>query len=783
MKRILYILLLAMGMVTIAPMVSIVDNRVAAAYAADDKAKAKAQAQKEKEKAAAQKEKEKAKAQAQKEKEKAQAQKEKEKAKAAAQKEKDKAKAQAQKEKDKAAAQKEKDKAKAQAQKDKEKAAAQKQRDLAKAQAQKEKAKAQSQKAKTAKGKPAKEEPELSPEEEKKQYYAAVAKVEKNNKRVLAYMNRDISHRLGFWGQVGYSNLFTSGILYNDAAGTANPIGFQNKDKGFVGGGLGLGYQLRYKQFLMTVGAEFNFYNSVMGIGNQQDGTFALDYGMNPYPATMTYHYNFSQLNDRLIGGYAQIPLLFGMELKKIPLFWQVGVKGGLCVMGQSTVKGTMTTSITDDELIIDLTDMYSHYLVTDEKFSRPTTKASLGLNVAATAEIGVNLDQWVKASPKLRVSLFADYGVLNTLNYKADANAQDIPTRMTEVANPLDFPTNSALATTSAANAKVNPFLVGVKFAVWFELPRKQLVVKPGPMKPQPRLGVHTFDLASGADLGGVSVEVTELATDKPKHKNSNRQGLIKMGRVEEGGYRITATKNGYYPSDTVVHNVEEFTYDTVQLALERIPEPIIPTLCMNIYDEETREPIEAAVRLTASTDTIVLYAAQSSDDGFIETPLTAGDYIAHLTSTGYMPKDEAIHFVEDTIDIYMQPIQEGIKVKIENLFFATNKTYILPQSEQAMSDLATFLLENPSVTIHIVGHTDAVGSDEANQILSEGRANAVRADLIKRGVAAERLTTEGKGEKEPVADNDTEEGRQLNRRVEFTITGTDGEDIEQIY
>ena len=120
---------------------------------------------------------------------------------------------------------------------------------------------------------------------------------------------------------------------------------------------------------------------------------------------------------------------------------------------------------------------------------------------------------------------------------------------------------------------------------------------------------------------------------------------------------------------------------------------------------------------------------------------------------------------------------------MKIENLFFATNKTYILPQSEQAMSDLAHFLLENPTVTIRITGHTDNVGSDMANQILSEGRANSVRNDLIQRGVAAERITAEGKGEKEPVADNDTEEGRQLNRRVEFTITGTDGEDIQQIF
>jgi hypothetical protein len=80
------------------------------------------------------------------------------------------------------------------------------------------------------------------------------------------------------------------------------------------------------------------------------------------------------------------------------------------------------------------------------------------------------------------------------------------------------------------------------------------------------------------------------------------------------------------------VLQAVEEFTFDTLRLPMERIPAPIIYTLCMNIYDAETKEPIEASVRLTSTADTVVLYAAQSSDDGFIETPLTEGDYIAHL-------------------------------------------------------------------------------------------------------------------------------------------------------
>ena len=733
---------MAMGLATIAPIASVMDNSIAAVYAVDAKAKAKAQREKEKAKMA--KEREKAKAKAAKDREKAAEQKKKEQAKAAVQKQKD--------------------------------------RDKAKAQQAKAKSTKPSSSAKQVAKAAPKTQPALSAAEEKAQYMAAVAEIDKANAKANAYNERDIAHRLGFWGQVGYSNLFTSGILFNDATGTANPIGFQNKDKGYVGGGLGLGYQLRYKQFLMTVGAEFNTYNSVMAITNRPDGTFSLAYGMAPYANTMTYHYDFAKLNDQIIGGFVQVPLLFGMELKDIPLFWQAGVKAGIGILGLSTVSGVMTTSIEDKELIAGLNDMYKHALVTDKEVERPATNVNFGLNVAASAEIGVNFDRWIKSASRLRVSLFADYGVLNALSYKEIQGAQDIPTQMTVAANPIDFPTNSALMTTSAKDAKVNPFLVGAKLAVWFDLPRHKKATQEYPKAPTPRMGVYMYDENSALALGGVAVEITNVETGKVLQKNTNRQGLL-QGRFAPGTYQISATKNGYYPSDTILKTVEVFDFDTLRLPLERIPAPIIYTLCMNIYDVETQEPIEAAVRLTSANDTVVLYAAQSADDGFIETPLTEGDYIAHMTATGYMPKDDTLHFVRDTFDLYMQHIKEGIKVKIENLFFATNKTYILPQSEQAMSDLANFLLENPSVKIHIVGHTDAVGSDEANQILSEGRANSVRNDLIKRGVAAERMTAEGKGEREFVADNDTEEGRQLNRRVEFTITDVGDEDIQQIY
>ena len=95
----------------------------------------------------------------------------------------------------------------------------------------------------------------------------------------------------------------------------------------------------------------------------------------------------------------------------------------------------------------------------------------------------------------------------------------------------------------------------------------------------------------------------------------------------------------------------------------------------------------------------------------------------------------------------------------------------------------MADFLRENPGVSIRITGHTDAVGSDASNMRLSIGRAKAVRANLIMRGIDADRIEFDGKGKTEPIATNETEEGRAQNRRVEFEILSTNGADIQQVY
>jgi outer membrane protein OmpA-like peptidoglycan-associated protein len=106
-----------------------------------------------------------------------------------------------------------------------------------------------------------------------------------------------------------------------------------------------------------------------------------------------------------------------------------------------------------------------------------------------------------------------------------------------------------------------------------------------------------------------------------------------------------------------------------------------------------------------------------------------------------------------------------------LKNVFFDTDKADLKPQSRAELNKLKLLLTENPTIRIEIRGHTDNVGAEKDNQILSEKRAKAVKDYLSQNGIAADRLLSKGFGKTVPIDTNDTEQGRQNNRRTEFVI------------
>ncbi len=113
-----------------------------------------------------------------------------------------------------------------------------------------------------------------------------------------------------------------------------------------------------------------------------------------------------------------------------------------------------------------------------------------------------------------------------------------------------------------------------------------------------------------------------------------------------------------------------------------------------------------------------------------------------------------------------------QAIKVTFESgILFATGKSDLNASSKTALSQFASSLQANPDTDVQIYGHTDSTGSDSVNQPLSEKRASAVKNYLASQGVSGSRMTTQGMGSSQPVADNSTKAGQAQNRRVEVYI------------
>jgi OOP family OmpA-OmpF porin len=106
---------------------------------------------------------------------------------------------------------------------------------------------------------------------------------------------------------------------------------------------------------------------------------------------------------------------------------------------------------------------------------------------------------------------------------------------------------------------------------------------------------------------------------------------------------------------------------------------------------------------------------------------------------------------------------------VALYGIHFETGKATILPDSESVLGEVAKMLQQNPDIKVSVEGHTDNVGSAASNQALSEKRAQAVVAWLSSHGIAASRLAAKGWGASKPVEDNNTEDNRAKNRRVEL--------------
>jgi outer membrane protein OmpA-like peptidoglycan-associated protein len=233
-------------------------------------------------------------------------------------------------------------------------------------------------------------------------------------------------------------------------------------------------------------------------------------------------------------------------------------------------------------------------------------------------------------------------------------------------------------------------------------------------------------------------------------------------------GNFTVDVKAENYYPATQTFEIEKVGTTEYVTIAMRHRP-----VLRVRVTNKETGLAVPATVQILRSDAAEPAYnLATDSATGATRQMLEEGpQYRIHIAQMGYDTLDMPVAHIGDSLNIQLTPIKKGEVFIVKNLNFATNKTRILKSSEEALNDLYMYLARNPKVRIKIIGHTDNVGKDAANQKLSDGRANEVMKDLIERGIDPTRMEAEGRGETQPIDTNETEEGRQNNRRVEIEI------------
>lgn len=198
------------------------------------------------------------------------------------------------------------------------------------------------------------------------------------------------------------------------------------------------------------------------------------------------------------------------------------------------------------------------------------------------------------------------------------------------------------------------------------------------------------------------------------------------------------------------------------------------------NIIDSESKKPVIAKVEIVDNQLNKVVATEIAGEQGAYLMKLpSAKTYGVEITADNYLlfldmvnlDSNRAGDVVHKNFELIR--VEVGAKMILTNIYFESAKATLKDESFEGLDKIVRLLQNNSNIRIEISGHTDNVGSDKTNLKLSNDRAKSVVAYLIKKGIPESRLEYKGYGESQPIAGNDTPEGRSQNRRVEFKVIG----------
>jgi outer membrane protein OmpA-like peptidoglycan-associated protein len=288
-----------------------------------------------------------------------------------------------------------------------------------------------------------------------------------------------------------------------------------------------------------------------------------------------------------------------------------------------------------------------------------------------------------------------------------------------------------------------------------------------------------HYFFFASDGHPGMGGMDLFAADAD-------NQGNLVNLKNL---GYPI----NTHYDDDALTLN---YICDTTYFSSSRQTEKGMEIFAFNIdrglattpvayvrvkvKDLVTKKPVKVEVKLESQPFKASRFQSQATDEKgeALFFVMLNRNYAFTVAEPGYLYTSKFINqniansiSEPEILEIELQPIEIGAEVQLYNIYFETDSFRILPQSEPELQNVVTFLQNNTKLKIEIQGHTDSSGNAENNKLLSENRAKSVVDYLVKNGIAINRLTFRGYGDKVPIASNETPEGRMLNRRTTVKI------------
>lgn len=299
--------------------------------------------------------------------------------------------------------------------------------------------------------------------------------------------------------------------------------------------------------------------------------------------------------------------------------------------------------------------------------------------------------------------------------------------------------------------------------------------VIVPEAVEPPPtqgRIGGFVKNKDDGKPLAGAII-----AFDRAPPVASAQDGRFTSFEMDPGPVKVTVSKEGFEPG---VADLQVEVGESAEIEVALAPSIKEGTVSGRVVDDKDQPVANAKVQIEGDkSQTLTTDAA-----GKFSATLVEGPYSIVISKDGFLKKSREVEVEAGqsySADILLRPRPEKSLVEIkgdrivvnEKVHFVSGEARLEPDAAALLDQVVDVLVNNKNIKVRIEGHTDNVGSDSANQRLSQERAEAVRAYLMAQGIDGKRLEAVGYGSSRPIAPNLTRRGREQNRRVEFYIVG----------